>query len=87
MKNIEFLKQFGVKSLEDARELGELTDRIVANLKTIAENDNELDGLFQQTSNIVANLKFIEESNVNLNEMVEQSNAVVTNLRGIEEQA
>ncbi len=87
MEHLDVLKQFGITSLEDARELAELTNRIVADLKTISEYDYDLDGLFQQTSNIVANIKFIEESNVNLNEMAEQTSAVVTNLRVIEEQA
>jgi len=87
MENLEVLKQFGITSLEDAREFGELTDHIVDDLKTISECDYDLDGLFQQTSSIVANLKFIEESNVNLDEMTEQTSAVVTNLRVIEEQA
>lgn len=86
MEDREVLKQFGITSLEDAREFAELTNRIVANLEAIAEDDNDLDVLFQQTSNIVANLKFIEESNVNLNEMAEETSAVVTNLRVIEEQ-
>jgi len=86
MEHLDVVKQFGITSLEDAREFAELTNRIVADLKTIEENDNDLDGLIQQTSNIVANLKLIEESNVNLNDLAEQTNAIVTNLRVIEEQ-
>jgi len=61
MEHLEVLKQFGVTSLEDAEELAGLTDRIVANLAAIDENDDDLDGSFQQTSTIVANLKVIEE--------------------------
>jgi hypothetical protein len=43
-------KQFGVSSLEYARELAELTDRIVANLAVIDENDDDLEALLEQTN-------------------------------------
>jgi hypothetical protein len=53
--------------IEEARELAELTDRIVANLKTIAESgytDSDLDDMVKQTGNIVENLQTIDASNV-----------------------
>jgi hypothetical protein len=79
-------EQYGITSLADAEKFAALTDRIVANLEAIDENDDDFDGLFQQTSNIVANLKFIEESNVNLNDLGEQTSNIVGNLKVIEEQ-
>ncbi len=85
MEAISVLKQFGVASLEDAKELADLTSRIVANLKVIEEDDADLDGLLEQTTAIVANLKFIEDSNLDLDDFPEQTNAIVENLRLIEE--
>ena len=41
-------------SIEEARELAELTDRIVCNLKTISDDANDLYELFKQTGHIVA---------------------------------
>jgi pyruvate-formate lyase-activating enzyme len=90
MEHLDVLKQFGVTSLEDARELAELTDRIVADLKTINENDCDLEELERQTSNIVANLKAIEEGLIergDLDGLAEQTSAIVANLKVIEEQA
>lgn len=87
MEHLDVLKQFGITSLEEAREFAELTNRIVANLKTIDENDDDLDGLFQQTSNIVANLKAIDEDNTDLDELAEQTNNIAANLKVIGEEA
>lgn len=87
MEHLDLLKQFGITSLEDAREFVEFTNRIVADLKAIDESDNDLDGLFQQTSNIVANLKTINEDNTDLDELVEQTSNIVANLKVIAEEA
>ena len=40
------------------------TNRIVANLEAIDENDKDLEALLEQTNIIAANLKYIEESDV-----------------------
>jgi 3-keto-L-gulonate-6-phosphate decarboxylase len=61
MEDLEVLKQFGITSLEEAREFAGLTDRIVANLKFIDESNVNLNDMAEQTSNIVANLRVIEE--------------------------
>jgi hypothetical protein len=87
MEHFDQLKQFGVTSLEETRELAEFTDSIVANLKIIEESDCDFDALREQTTAISANLKFIEESNVNLDELVERTNEIVANLKVIVEQA
>lgn len=87
MDDFEVLKQFGITCLEEARELAELTNRIISDLKTISEYDDDLDGLFQQTSNIVANLKAIDEDNTDLDELVEQTNNIAANLKVIGEEA
>jgi len=88
MENLDVLKQFGVTSLEDARELAELTDRIVANLEAIDENDNDLEALLERTSTITCNLKYIEESDVSgLDELVEQTNNIAAKLKVIGEEA
>ncbi len=50
MENLEALKQFGVTFLEEARDLAELTDRIIANLEAIDENDNDLEAIAVQNS-------------------------------------
>jgi len=90
MENLEVLKQFSITSLEDAKELAELTDRIVANLKTIDANDNDLEELERQTNIIAASLKAIEEGLIeqgDLDGLAEQTSAVVTNLKVIGEAA
>jgi hypothetical protein len=72
MEHLDVLKQFGVESLEDARELAELTDRIVTNLEAIEENDNNLEALLEPTGSSACNLKYIEDSDVgDLDELVE----------------
>jgi hypothetical protein len=86
MEHLDVLKQFGVTSLEEARELAELTDRIVANLKAIDENNNDLEALLEQTGFLAADLKYIEESNVDdLDELVEQTGTIAANLKYIED--
>jgi len=90
MDNLEVLKQFGITSLDDARELSELTDRIVANLEAIGENDNDLEELERQTNIIAANLKAIEEGLIeqgDLDGLAEQTSAIVANLKVIGEEA
>ena len=86
MEHLDVLKQFGVTSLEDARELAELSDRIVTNLEAIDEDDNDLEALLKQTSIIIGNLKYIEDSDVgDLDELVEQTSTITGNLRAIDE--
>ena len=51
-------------SLEEARELPELTDRIVNNLEIINEDGNDLEGLLEKTNSIVSNLQTINESEI-----------------------
>ena len=82
MENLEVLKQFGITSLEDAREFAELTDHIVANLEAIDENNDDLEALLE-----AANLKFIDEDNTDLDVLVEKTNNIVANLKVIEEKA
>ena len=52
-------------SLEEARELKDLTSEIVANLKYIEANkpsDTSLAEILESTTSIAANLKYIEEN-------------------------
>jgi hypothetical protein len=50
-------------SLDELREMAELTDRIAANLKFIEENGDDLQELDDRTSRIALNLKPIAEAN------------------------
>ena len=52
-------------SLEEARELAELTTTIADNLKAIEHSDvftNDLDDMLEKTTEIVQNLKHIEKA-------------------------
>jgi hypothetical protein len=46
-------------TLEQAREMAELTDRIAANLRFIQQDETDLDTVFNQTNEIVSNLDAI----------------------------
>lgn len=69
-------------SLKEARELAELTDRIVANVKIIEEKDATLgyEWLEETTSAILANLKMINEDQNDLEELERSSSTIVANL-------
>ncbi len=87
MKNLEALKQFGVTSLEDAREFAEFTNRIVANLKTIDES-YDLEELERQTGNIAESLKAIEENELSFDDlevMEKQTGNIAESLKAIDE--
>jgi hypothetical protein len=88
MEHLDVLKQFGITSLADAREFAELTNRIVANLEAIDENDNDLEVLLEQTGTIACNLKYIDDSDVgDLDELIEQTKNIAANLKVIGEEA
>lgn len=70
-------------SLDELREIKELTDHIVANLHAIQEDNNDLEELQDQTSRIVANLHVIEEDPNDLEELDRQTSTVVANLKTI----
>jgi transcriptional regulator len=73
-------------SLEKARQLAELTDRIVSNLKVINADGNDLEEILMQTGHIADNLKVINsENNADLEVMLEQTGNVVNNLSTINE--
>ena len=46
-------------TLEQAREMAELTDRIAANLRFIQQDETDLDTVFNQINEIVSNLDAI----------------------------
>jgi hypothetical protein len=90
MENLDVLKQFDITSLEEARELAELTNRIVADLKTIEENELSFDDfqeLERQTGIITGNLQVINNDDNDLDELVEQTNYITGNLKVIGEEA
>jgi hypothetical protein len=65
-------------TLDEARELAELTDRIV-NLKLIEQDGNTLDDLEELdklSCSIVRNLEAINADNTNIEELLEQTNEV-----------
>jgi hypothetical protein len=49
-------------SLEELREMAELTNTIAANLKVINEDKNDLEEMVKQTDTIVGNLNVIDEN-------------------------
>lgn len=59
--------QTEIMSLEEARELAELTTRIVKNLEKIHADPTDLDDTLEKTTGIVANLKAIEEAEIEAN--------------------
>jgi hypothetical protein len=66
-------------TLDEARELAELTDRIAANLKVIEQDGNTLDGLEELdklSCSIVRNLEAINADNTNIEDLLEESNEV-----------
>jgi hypothetical protein len=54
-------------NLEEARELAELTTRIVKNLEKINADPTDLDDMLERTTGIVANLKAIEDAQIEAN--------------------
>ena len=76
-------------SIEEARELAELTDRIVSNLKTINDdgsNFDDLEEMEKQTGEVACNLRFIEEHTGSyLDALLEETNSIVSNLQTINE--
>jgi hypothetical protein len=73
-------------SLEEARKLAELTDRIVCNLKVINHDGNpDLEETLRQTGYIVSNLSTINEDENNLDDLFEKTNSIVSNLQTINE--
>ena len=77
-------------SIEEARELAELTNRIVANLKAITEeyNTKDLDELESTTGNIVANFKAMTEDYTEdgLDDLAATTGNVVANFKAITEE-
>lgn len=84
-EHLDVLKQFGITSIEDARELAELTNRIVANLEAIDKNDNDLEAMLEQTSTITGNLKVVDEDDNDFEELERQTGNIAANLKAIEE--
>lgn len=54
-------------TLDEARELAELTTRIVKNLEKINADSTDLDDVLERTTGIVANLKAIEDAQIEAN--------------------
>jgi uncharacterized protein involved in exopolysaccharide biosynthesis len=67
-------------TIEETRELAELTDRIAANLEKISDDQNNLDILEEQTSRVAGNLQAINEDENNLDMLEEQTMRIVRNL-------
>jgi hypothetical protein len=66
-------------TLDEARELAELTARIVANLEVIERDGNTLDDLEELdklSCSIARNLEAINADNTNIEELLEQTNEV-----------
>jgi hypothetical protein len=54
-------------TLDEARELAELTTKIVKNLEKINADSTDLDDVLERTTGIVANLKAIEDAQIEAN--------------------
>jgi predicted ribosome quality control (RQC) complex YloA/Tae2 family protein len=76
--------QMNKMTLEQARELAELTSHIVANLQAIDADENDIEALLEQTNRIASNLNDISEDQSNLDELFEQTDRITGNLNGIE---
>jgi hypothetical protein len=76
-------------SLDEARELAALTDRIVENLKFIeehADSNEDFDDLEKQSSTVAQNLQFIEQADTSdLDDLQKQTSEIVGNLAFIKE--
>lgn len=75
-------------SLEEARELEQLTTRIVLNLKAIDDaefTDDYLEELYKTTSGIVQGLEKIAADPTDVEDMLEKTVGIVANLKTIEE--
>lgn len=85
---VQLVQEFVISSMEEAKQLAELTDRIVANLETIQEDNSDLGELDGQAAAIVENLKAIgEDENFDqLEELERQTSVIATNLQNISEQ-
>ena len=75
-------------TLNKARELAELTSRIVGNLATINEDSHDLDYLdylTELTGNIAVNLQIIADINPgNLDDLLSKTKEIAKNLRAVE---
>jgi hypothetical protein len=88
---VEFYQESKEKShmreltLEEAREMAVLTDRIVSNLKVInADPNTDLDELEKTTSSICNDLRTINtDPNIDLDELEKQTAKIVAGLREI----
>jgi hypothetical protein len=72
-------------SLEEARELAELTDRIVSNITIIEADENDHNLLLQKTSAIVGYLETINEDENDLDLLLQKTSAIAGNLETINE--
>jgi hypothetical protein len=85
MENYEKGDVMKTYTTEELRERKELTDAIVANLKIINEDRNDLEDTEKKVRNITAGLNQINEDETDLDELEKQVRNTVAGLKEIDE--